>query len=106
MKEKIQTPAEYLANLCLENGEIYHNYDDQDLLNATLIFSHFLMDVIYTENKKNLPLPKMEELAETTGKAIRELIKVATGKDMHVIVKSPTPLSTNSPSLGEVEGGK
>ena len=90
MKEQIQTSTEYLANLCLENGDKHHNYNDTDLLNSTLIFSHFLMDVIYTENKKNLSFPKMEELAETTGKAIRELIKVATGKDMHNIANSPS----------------
>jgi hypothetical protein len=88
MKEQIQTSAEYLANLCLENAEQYHNYTDKDLENATLIFSHFFMDVIYTTNCHAITFEKQLEIAETTGKAIRELILSATGKDMHEIVKS------------------
>lgn len=86
MKETIQTSAEYLANLCLENGETHKSYTEKDLENATLIFSHFLLDVIYSENK-GLKQEAMLELAETTGKAIRELILSTTGKDMHEIVK-------------------
>lgn len=86
MRKKLQKKCEYLANLCLEKGEIYHKYDDVDLLNATFIFSHFFMDKIYTENQ-HLSQKKQEKLAETTGKAIRELIKSATNKDMHKVVK-------------------
>lgn len=86
MKDQIKTSAEYLANLCLENAEVYHGYDDDDLVNATLIFSHFLMDTLYTENQ-NKDLETQKEIAELTGKAIRELIKATTGKDMHLLAK-------------------
>ena len=79
----IQKSADELADLCLED-QVYHAYTDRDLMNATLIFSHFLMDTIWTTNQ-NLPQEKREQLAETTGKAIRELIKASTGKDIHLI---------------------
>jgi ATP-dependent RNA circularization protein (DNA/RNA ligase family) len=86
MKEQLQKGAKYLADLCLEFSQTYHGYTDKDLQNATLIFSHFLFDVIFRENQ-HLPLGKKMELAETTGKAIRELIKTTCDKDMHEIVK-------------------
>ncbi len=79
--------ASKLATICLQDHGNYNAYSDKDLENGTLIFSHFLMDVVYTSNK-NLTEEKMLELAETTGKAIRELILAATGKDMHEIAKS------------------
>jgi hypothetical protein len=85
MKEEITTSAEYLAMRCLENQE-YKNYSDKDLENATIIFSNFLIDMIWTTSK-DLPQSKKEELAKTTGEAIRELILASTGKDMHEIVK-------------------
>lgn len=86
MKIQIQKQADKLADLCL--AEIKHNrYTDGDLMNATIIFSHILMDRIYTENQ-HLPIDKMADMAITTGKAIRELIKVTTGKDMHIIAKN------------------
>jgi hypothetical protein len=85
MKKKIIISAGYLANLCLANQE-YKNYTDKDLENATIIFTHFLLDMIWTTNK-TLTQSKKEELAETTGKAIRELIKSSTGKNMQIIWK-------------------
>ena len=81
----IQTSSEYLANLCLEDEED-HAYTDKDLINATFIFSHFLGDIVRQSNQ-DIPQERRKQLAET-GKAIRELIKVSTGKDMHVLVKA------------------
>ena len=81
-----------LADKCLGDAGNYRNYSDEDLFNATEIFSTVLLDKIFTENGK-LSKPKLEELAETTGKAIRALIKACTGKDMHRIVKEFTKRS-------------
>lgn len=89
MKETIQTSAEYLSNLCLEE-DTHQAYTDKDLENATIIFSHILFDVVYSENK-GISKEGMSELAETPGKAIRELIRASTGKDMWDIVKTPNP---------------
>jgi len=86
MKDQIQTSAEYLADLCLAQEE-FQAYTDRDLFNATLILNHFLTDVIWSTNL-DLPQEKKELLAETTGEAIRELIKASTGKDMHDVAKS------------------
>ena len=82
----IQTSLEYLAGLCLEVPQEFQNYTDEDLLNATLIFSHFLLDAIWKTNQ-DMKQKKREELADYTGKAIRELIKTATGKDMRKVTK-------------------
>ncbi len=81
---KITLLAHGLANLCLEEGNQHHSYNDEDLLNATLIFTHFIMDLMYTKHM-SLPLEKQMILAEETGNAVRELIKKATGKDMFIV---------------------
>lgn len=86
IKETRQKSAEYLANTCLLNAEEYHNYSNKDLGNASIIFTHFLIDKIWEKNQE-LPQGKREELAEKTGKAIRQLIQETTGLDMHDIVK-------------------
>jgi len=86
-KIKIQKLANSLADECLLNAENFHGYSDDDLLNATLIFSHFLMDVLFRENQ-HIDFNKQCDLATTTGKAIRELIKASTGKDMHKVAKN------------------
>ena len=87
IKEQIQTSAEYLCGLCLEDRDVYRNYSDRDLFNAVEIFAFFLLDKVFSENK-SLSQEKIQELAITTGKAIRELVKSSTGKDMHKIAKT------------------
>jgi len=88
MKENITTNLEYLSNLCLANGGNHEAYSDRDLFNATEIFQHVLLDVLYTENYPHTNKEKMLELAETTGLAIRELILSCTDKDMREIAKN------------------
>ena len=83
----IQTSAEYLADLCLAQEE-YQAYTDRDLFNASIIFIHFLTDVMWRTNL-DLPQAEKELLAETTGEAIREIIKASIGKDMHDVAKNP-----------------
>ena len=84
-KDAISTSLDYLTDLCLHNDKP-QEFTDRDLFNASLVFSHILIDTIWHTNQ-HLPQEKREELAETTGKAIRELIKVSTGKDMRLIAK-------------------
>lgn len=86
MKRSLQTDVNDLADKCLSRAETYHGYSPKDLENATHVFSHFLMDLIFTSNR-HLSLEKMEDLAETTGKAIRELIRASTSLDMAEVVK-------------------
>ena len=87
MKKKlIQKKAEELANICLEDGNDYHGYNDHDLVNATLIFSHFLMESVY-QGSQHLSFKDQCTLAAYSGKAVRELIIATTGKDMHKLIK-------------------
>lgn len=86
-KEFIVTSLEYLSALCLESSETHNGYTEQELHHAVLIFSHVLSDVMYTKNKDKIDFARHMELAHNTGKAIRELIKAATGVDMHKFAK-------------------
>jgi hypothetical protein len=87
-KRQIQTRANALADKCLIYGGVHYQYDDKDLINASLIFSHILLDVMYTERTPHMTQEGMEEMATLTGCAIRELIMASTGKDMHELVKT------------------
>lgn len=99
MKNKLSTLLEHLANECLLSPTSPKGYTDKELMNATLVFSHFLTDIIWSENQ-DISRKARAELAENVGKAIRELILVATGKDMHEVVRN---LSTPPPAIkGEI----
>jgi len=85
-KAVIQAATKNLAEICLQNYGVFHKYTDKDLEHVTLIFAHFLMDAMWQTNQ-DLSIDKRGELVLATGEAIRELIRAATGKDMHEIVK-------------------
>lgn len=87
MENTIENLLECLVDACLDNADEYQGYTDKELVGATMVFSHFLLDATFKENKK-LSEEDMLELADTTGKAIREIILSTTGKDMHELVKS------------------
>ena len=75
-----------LSDACLDEAEVYHpEYTEMDLFNATLIFQHFLISALYKANIK-LPHAKLEELAETTGKAIHELVISTTDIDLKKVI--------------------
>ena len=85
MKEKISQALENLSTLCLYEDE-FQDYTEEDLFNATLIFSHILLDNIWRTNQ-DLKKEAREELAYYTGNAIWELIKSTTDIDMHDVAK-------------------
>lgn len=87
MKEHIQQSIDNLADHCLADAEVYHGYTDRDMLNATLVFSHFFMDKIYEYHKGKLTQEGMERLAEEAGKSLRQTVQLFTGLDMHVLAK-------------------
>lgn len=89
MTKLISTHLDKLADRCLDEDQ-YQHYTDTDLLNACTIFSHVLLDVMYTENVNHLAKEELEYLAQTTGKAIRELVRASTDKDMHEVAKNLT----------------
>lgn len=84
-KLMIQVTTNTLADMCLEK-EGPHDYNDKDLMNASLIFIHFLMDHIWQTNQ-DMTHEGREKVVHTTGLAIRELIQASTGKDMHELAK-------------------
>lgn len=86
MKEEIKVLAEQLADLCTDNSLEHSHYNDVDLFNATRIFTHFIFDVVYSENK-SLSYENKCKLSVYTGNALRQLIFTVTGKDMHKIAK-------------------
>jgi hypothetical protein len=86
LKPQIQKSADVLANLCIENTETHNNYTDEDLLNATMIFSHFLFDAICTA-KKDVSSEERCKIVYEAGNAIREIIKSSTGKDTVELTK-------------------
>lgn len=69
--------------------EGHQNYSDEDLFNASLIFSHVLLDVMYKTYFEdiNLTLKEKKLFAKNAGTDIRNLIELYTDKDMRKIAK-------------------
>lgn len=88
--KKIQKKTEELANLCLDNGSTFNSYTDEDFFNSTLIFSHFLMDMVFKE-KQNLPFQDLCGIAEKSGSELRKLILEVTGKDTWKLASQEMP---------------
>lgn len=84
-KKELQSALSHVADMCLE-AKGPSDYDDEDLSNAALVFTYFFMDHIWQTNQE-MTQEGREKIALATGTAIRELIRSATGKDMHVIIK-------------------
>lgn len=63
-----------------------NEYDDDDLFNATKIFSHLLFNRAYFRMKGKATLKEKEVLVVDLGNSIRELVKTWTGKDTHKLV--------------------
>jgi len=76
-----------LANKVLENAGIYREYNDEDLMNATLIFQEVFMAKIYDNYKDKLSQKELEKVAKEAGKSIRQTIKLFTGIDTHKVYK-------------------
>ncbi len=87
MSTKITKRLDTLVDMCLSE-DTYQEYNDTDLMNATIVFSHILLDVIYAKNCDKLSFEDMATLAETAGKAIRELVSMTTDKDLHDIIRA------------------
>ena len=76
-----------LSDMCLKSGDVYNEYSDDDLLNATIIFNHILLDKIFYLCK-DIGSEETLKLAEDSGKALRKHILKYANKDMHKIVKN------------------
>ena len=86
MKDLLIESLDHLSTLCLTDSDTYRDYSDKELVNATVVFSHFLFGEVY---KKNLGMDQAAHMAkaEESGRDIRDLIQKLTGKDMHILVK-------------------
>ena len=87
MKDNIQTSAEYLANLCLENAGNKTDYTDEDLLNVTIIYQEVFSNKMFEHHAGKITNAQMAKLAEESGKSLRQTILLFTGKDMHEVAK-------------------
>ena len=87
MKDHILQTLDNLVDHCLEAGQEYQGYDDQALFHATLVFTHFFMDKMYTHHKGKLTQEGMERLAEEAGKSMRQTVQLFCGVDMHEVAK-------------------
>ena len=85
-KKQFKTQVNKLVTICLERSDTYQVYDDEDLMNASLIFTHIFGDVLFTENQ-HLCFEDRCKVATLAGEAFREFIKVSIGKDMAEVAR-------------------
>lgn len=77
-----------LAIKVLENSGVYREYSDEDLADATLIFTEVFLAKIHDYHKSKLTQKELEKIAEEAGKSLRQTILLFTGVDMHEAVKN------------------
>ena len=83
MKNKLKK----LANDTLEMPQVHQKYTEEDLVNASLIFSHVFADCSFTYCKKMKYTQKQAGLlAVEFGKNIHKTVLLATGIDLHKII--------------------
>ena len=69
-----------MARASLILCEEHQGYNAEDLRNATLIFSNVLMDLAYSDGKRNnFDHKQMAENAQSIGRAIKTLVESTTG---------------------------
>ena len=83
MHTKVSRSLKTLSNLCLEASG-HNGYTDRDFVNACAICAHVFADVIWTENSTTEQSDR-EQVIIRSGRAIREIIHAATGRDMNDI---------------------
>jgi len=88
IKTLIKEGARVLGNLCLTEIE-FANYDGEDMLNATFIFSYFLNDLMWSANEGKTKEERLK-LVEEMGDKLHELILSATGYSMKDVAKKIT----------------
>ena len=74
-----------MADHCLNEEQVYHEYSQQALVDATIIFMHVISDFVWAYTKE-LKLDTKCYYAESLGKGIRTLLIDHIGFDMHDIV--------------------
>lgn len=85
MQTDVSNALQSLTGLC-GDADGHNGYTDKDFLNVCVVFSHVLADVIWTENSTKSQYDR-EQIIKMSGRAIREVIYSATGRDMHDIAK-------------------
>jgi len=83
---KQQKKLDELSDLLLEDSAYYRMFTDDDLLNATMIFSNVLFDLVYTGAMEISDKERLK-LVFKTGKDLRNLIIKSTGLDVGGLVR-------------------
>lgn len=78
----IKDRLEKLFLVCLENAGVYREYTDEELFQATFIFTELLMTRLHKQHKDKLDFDGMCELAEEAGKSIHQTVQLFTGVDL------------------------
>lgn len=83
-KIKLTEAGDYALRISGEK----HEYSEEDLINATLIFTEVVNNLMFDHLSKTIRIEGMTILAEEFGKNMRQTIQLATGLDMHEVVKN------------------
>lgn len=89
LQESLSNWADITLQFDVMNQEkciVPDEYNDQALLDVTLLFQHVVMNKSW-HCKKGLDMDTRMEKAEEFGKTLRDLLKDFTGKDMHELAK-------------------
>lgn len=78
----IKDKLEKLFTVCIENSGVYRDYTDEELFQATIIFTEVFMAKMHKKHKDKVDFDGMCELAEEAGKSMHQTILLFTGVDL------------------------
>ena len=70
-----------LSDYALEISGLKNEYEDKDMINASLVFMEVFSSLTFDKHKGELTQEQMEILFEEAGKSLRQTIKLFTGID-------------------------
>lgn len=78
----IKDKLEKLFLVCLENSGVYREYTDEELFQASFIFTELFMARMHKQHKDKVDFDGMCELAEEAGKSLHQTVQLFTGVDL------------------------
>jgi len=77
-----------LSDYALEISGIKNKYNEEDMINASLVFFEVFSSLMYDNHKGKLNQEQMEVLFREAGESMRQTIKLFTGIDTKEYLKN------------------
>lgn len=83
----IKDKLDKLFTTCINNTGVYRDYTDEELFQATFIFTELFIARMHKQHKDKVDFEGLCKLAEHAGESVRQTVLLFTGVDLQKIKK-------------------